>query len=142
MFWMFQVYFQMRYSATNNFIRNIICIFMFYNYFILTKTLNSIFYLKGGKHAQIQSTYMFLHAVRVKTKSDIAKLKTISLHKTLCLILTWVTACGGRGRRQLQSTAYSLRSLSKCTHQVTDSLMDKQLTIRVKAESIPVYHFH
>jgi len=85
---------------------------------------------------------MFLHAVRVKTKSVIAKSKTVSLHKTLCLSLTWVTAYGGRGRRQLQATTYSLRTLSKRTHQVTDSLTDKQLTIRVKTETTPDYHFH
>lgn len=88
----------MRYSANYNFIRNIISVFMYYNYFILTKTLTSTFYLKGEEHAQIQSTYMFFHAVRVKTKSVIAKLETVSLHKTLCLSLTWVTAYGGRGR--------------------------------------------
>jgi len=85
---------------------------------------------------------MFLHAVRVKTKSVIAKLKTVSLHKTLCLSLTLVTAYGGRGRRQLQATAYSLRTLSKRTYQVTDSLTDKQLTIRLKTERTPEYHFH
>ena len=96
----------------------------------------------GEKLGHIRSTYMFLNAVRVKTKSDIVKLKTISLYETLCLSLTWVTAYGGRGRRQLQSTAYSLRTLSKCTHQVTDSLTDKQLTIRVKTERTPDYHFH
>lgn len=132
----------MRYSATDNFIWNIICIFMYYIYFILTKTLTSILFLNGEKHAQIQSTYMFLSAVCVKTKSLIAKFKTVSLHKTLCLTLTWVTAYGGRGRRQLQSTAYSLRTRSKCTYQVTDPLTDKQLTIRVKTERTPDYHFH
>jgi len=132
----------MRYSATDNFIRNIICIFMYYIYFILTKALTSILFLNGEKHAKIQSTHMFLRAVCVKTKSVIAKFKTVSLHKTLRLTLTWVTAYGGRGRRQIQSTAYSLRTRSKCTHQVTDPLTDKQLTIRVKTERTPDYHFH
>ena len=115
---------------------------MYYIYSILTKALTSIFYPKGEKHAQIQTTYIFLHGMRVKTKSVIAKLKTVSLHKTLWLSLTWVTAYGGRCRRQLQPTAYSLRTLSKRTHQVTDSLTDKQLTIRVKTERTPGYHFH
>jgi hypothetical protein len=54
--------------------------FVYYIYFILTKALTSIFYLKHEKHAQIQSTYMFLHAVPVKTRSVTAKLKTVSLH--------------------------------------------------------------
>lgn len=84
---------------------------------------------------------MFLQEECVETKSVIAKLKTVSLHWTLCLSLTWVTAYGGRGRRQLQATAYSLCTLSKCTHQVTNSLTDKQLTISVKSERIPDYHF-
>jgi hypothetical protein len=132
----------MRYSATDNFISNIICIFMYYVYFILTKALTSILYFNCQKHAQIQCTYMFLHAVCVKTKCVIAKFKTVSIHKTSCLTLTWVTAYGGRGRRQLQTTAYSLRSCSKCTYQVTDPLTDKQLTIRVKTERTPDYHFH